>query len=63
MFKVWKYREEIDVVNTIEYDGKSYRVKITMVKCTKVWLKVLKFNRSQKYMLVYPRIMLRIKKT
>ena len=47
-----KIREEIDIFNTIEYDVISYQVKTTIVKCTKVRIKLLNFNRSQKYMLV-----------
>ena len=38
--------------NTIEYDVKSCQVKNTMVKYTKVRIKVLKFNSSQKKMLI-----------
>ena len=45
-------KAEIDIGNIIEYDVKSYRVKTTIVKCTKVRQKGLKFNRSQKDMLV-----------
>ena len=39
-------RSEIYIGNIIEYDVKSYQVKTTIVKCTKVRLKVLKFNCS-----------------
>ena len=48
----WKPRAKIDVGNTIEYDMKSYQVKMAIVKCIKVWLKGLKLNGPQKYMLV-----------
>ena len=40
--------------NTIEYEVKSYQVKTTIVKCTKVRIKGLKFNRSQIETLVWP---------
>ena len=36
----------IDIGNNIEYDVKSYQVKKTIVKCTKVRMKGLKFNIS-----------------
>ena len=51
----WKTLAEIDMGNTIEYDVKSYQVKTTVVKCTRVQLKGLKFNRLQKEVLVYPK--------
>ena len=35
---------EIDIGNYLEYEVKSYKVKITTVKCTKVRIKGLKFN-------------------
>ena len=38
--------------NIIEYDVKSYQVKTTIVKFTKLQQKGLKLNRSQKEMLV-----------
>ena len=44
----------MDIGNTIEYDVKSYQVKYTILKCTKVHIKGLKFNSSQKKMLVWP---------
>ena len=44
----------IDICNTIEYDIKSYRFKMTIVKCTKVRLKLLKLKNLHKDMLVYP---------
>ena len=58
----WKTGAEIDIVNTIEYDVKSYQVKATIVKYIKVLLRGLKFNCSHKYMLVYPTSMWRNKK-
>ena len=54
MIKVWKTRVEIGIDNTIEYDVKSYQVKTSITKCTKVLIKGLKFNISQKKMLVFP---------
>ena len=38
--------------NTIEYDMKSYQVKMTIVNFTRFGIKLLKFYRSQKNMLV-----------
>ena len=52
MIKVSNTQAEIYIGNTIEYDVKSYQVKTTIVKCTNVRLKGLKFNRSQKETLV-----------
>ena len=46
-----KIRAEIDINNAIEYDVKSYQVKVTVVKFTKVQLKGLKLNLPQKEML------------
>ena len=46
--QIEKDQAKIGIGNTIEYDVKSYQVKITILKCTKVCIKVLKFNRSQK---------------
>ena len=63
MLKVWNARAEIYIGNIIEYDVKLYQVKTNVVKFTKVWLKGLKFKRSQKEMLVWPAIMWRNKKT
>ena len=40
--------------NTLEYDLKSYQVKTTIVKYTKVRMKILSFNCSQKDILVLP---------
>ena len=48
MLKVWNTRSEIDIGNTIDYDVKSCQAKTAIVKYTKVCIKVLKFNRSQK---------------
>ena len=44
MLTVWKTREENDMDNTMEYDVKLYQVKKTVVKFTKVLLKVLDIN-------------------
>ena len=52
MLKVWNTRAEIYIGNTIEYDVKSCQAKMNIVKFTKVRLKGLKFNFSQKEMLV-----------
>ena len=57
MFKVSNTRAEIYIGNTIKYDVKSHQVKTKIVKYTKVHIKLLKFNRSQKEMLVSPTIM------
>ena len=62
MLKLWKTQSKIDMGNTIEYDVKSYQVKTTIVKCTKVKPIGFKFNRSQKNMLVWPTSMWRNKK-
>ena len=43
---------EIDIGNTKEYGVISYQVKMTIVKFTNVQMKGLKFNCSQKDMLV-----------
>ena len=48
ILKSQKIRAEIDINNTIEYDLKSYQVKVTVVKFTKVRLKGLKLNHPQK---------------
>ena len=50
MLKALKTRAEIDKFNTMEYDVKLYQVKTSVVKCTKVRIKVLKFKRSYKNM-------------
>ena len=47
----------MDIGNTIGYGVKSYQVKTTIVKYIKVLIKVLKFNHSQKKMLVWPKSM------
>ena len=52
MLKVWKTRAEIYIGDTIEYDLKSNQLKMTIVKCTKLRIKLLRFNPSQKNMLV-----------
>ena len=44
----------LEWIITIEYDVKSYQVKTAIVKCTKIKLRVLKFKRSHKDMLLYP---------
>ena len=49
--------------NNIEYDMKLYQVKITIFKCTKVRVKLLKLNRSHKVMLVQTTCMWRNKTT
>ena len=41
-------KAEIDIGNAIECAVKTYQVKTTIVKCTKVRVKGLKFKRSQK---------------
>ena len=56
ILKVSKTRATIYIGNTIEYDMKSYQFKRTIVKYTKVLLKGLKFDHSQKEMLVSPTI-------
>ena len=48
MIKVWNACAENYMGDTIEYDLKWYQFKTTIVKCTKVHIKVLKFNLSQK---------------
>ena len=48
MLKVWKTREAFYIGNTIVYDVKSYQVKTTILKCTNVRIKGLKFNWSYK---------------
>ena len=48
-----KTRAEIDIGNTIEYDVKSYQVKMTIIRCKNVRQKGLKLNPSQKKMLIY----------
>ena len=53
MLKAWKTQPEMDIGNTIEYDVKSHQVKTTIVKCTKVHIKGVRFNRSYKNMLVW----------
>ena len=58
--KVWKTQTNIYMANTIEYEVKSYQVKITTVKCTKLRIKGLEFNRSKKEMLVCSSIIWRI---
>ena len=62
MIKAQKTRSDIDICNTIEYNMKSYQAKTPIVKCTKLRIKWLKFNPSQKNMLVYPISMWRNKK-
>ena len=54
-----KTQSEIDICNTTEYDVRSYQVKSTIVKWTKVRPKGFKFNRSQKETLIYLTSMLR----
>ena len=54
MLKVGNTRAETYMDNTIEYEVKSYEVKTTKVKCKKIRIKVLKLNRSQKKMFVWP---------
>ena len=41
-------RAQIYIVDTIEYDVKSTQVKLTIVKRTKIRVKLLTVNRSQK---------------
>ena len=41
MLKVGKTQAEMYIVNTIEYDVKSYQVKVNIVKRTKIRLKGL----------------------
>ena len=48
MLKAWKTRAEIYLGNTVDYDVKSYQLKMTIVKRANVKLKGLRFNRSQK---------------
>ena len=48
MLKEWNNQEEIDIGNNTEHDVKSYQVKKTIVKCAKVRIKWLKFERPQK---------------
>ena len=48
MLKVWNTWAEIYIGDTIEYDVKSCQVKMAIVKCTKVRIRVLKFNLSYK---------------
>ena len=61
MFKVWKIQAYVYISNTIVYDVKSYQVKTTIVKWTKLRLKGLYFNFSKKEILVSPTIMWRNK--
>ena len=46
MLKAGKTRQEIYIGNTIEYDVKSYQVKVTIVKHTKMRVKGLTVNLS-----------------
>ena len=39
MLKAWNTQEEIYIDNTIEYDAKTYQVKMTILKCKRVQLK------------------------
>ena len=43
-----KTQAKIDIGNTVEYDVNSYQVKMTVVKCTKVRLELLKLDHSHK---------------
>ena len=61
MLRVWNTRVEIYIGNTLEYDVKSFQFKTTIVKYTKVGIKVLKFNLSQKDIMVWRTSMLRNK--
>ena len=47
----------MDTDNNIEYNVKSCQVKMAIVKWKNVRLKGLKFNHSQKEMLVQPKSM------
>ena len=53
-FSGWGTKGEIDISSTIEYYVKSYQIKTTVIKCTKSATNGLKFNQSQKDMLVQP---------
>ena len=44
----WKTQSEIDIGDIIGYYVKSYQVKLTKDKCTKVQLTKLNFSWSQK---------------
>ena len=48
MMKPGKTQAEIYIGNTTECDTKSSQVRVTIVKRTKIWLKELTVNRSQK---------------
>ena len=48
MQKAENTQAEIYIGNTIEFDTKSSQVRVTIEKRTKIRLKELKFNRSQK---------------
>ena len=61
ILKLWNTLTEIYMGNTIEYDVKSYQVKTIIVKCTKVYIKILKFNYSHKKTLGWPMSMWRNK--
>ena len=61
MLKVWNTWSEIEIHNDLEYEVKSYKIKKTRLKCMKLRLKGLKFNRSQKETLEWPTCMWRKK--
>ena len=44
MLKVWNTWSDIYMGNTIEYDTKSYQVRMTIVQCTSVQIKKLRLN-------------------
>ena len=48
MLKAVKTQAETYIGDNIEYDVKSFQVKATIVKRTKIWEKGLTVNRSQK---------------
>ena len=48
MLKALKTRAEIDKFNTMEYDVKLSKIKVTRLKRTKIIAKGLMVNRSHK---------------
>ena len=51
-----KTKAEVYIGNTIAFDTKSSQVKVTIVKRTKIILKQLSVNRSQKHCWRYQQV-------
>ena len=60
---MWQTRAEIDIGNNIEHDEKSFQVKMTILKCTKVWLKGLELTAHIKRVWYSQRVCDGIKQT